>query len=212
MAQISQKTGAQTLSQRDTVLISLFGALWGLMEITIGVTVKGLRIPMGGALLTAFAVVIFTTGRYFVPKRGATLMMGAVAAILKIFSIGTIIASPFLAILMEGLIGEIVLSVLGVNRFSFIFAGITLLLYSILHPFISQGIIFGTDIYKIYLESFRRLGELLHISSAHLLWIIFIYAMLHAFLGILAGYLGFKLSGQVQHELNLLRSQKETMA
>jgi hypothetical protein len=45
-------SGIESLS-RDTVLIGIFGALWGLMEITLGLTIKGLRIPMGGAVLTA---------------------------------------------------------------------------------------------------------------------------------------------------------------
>ncbi len=202
----------QRLTRHDIVLISTFGALWGLMEITVGVTIKGLRIPMGGAILTAIAVIIFTTGRYFVPKFGATVMMGAVAAILKIFSIGTIIASPFLAILMEGLIGEILLTLLGVHRFSFMLTGVTLLLYSVIHPFISQGIIFGTDIYKIYLESFKRLGEVLHIPAAHLLWIIFAYALLHIILGLIAGWFGFKLARKTEEELILLQKQRETMA
>jgi len=206
------KNATDSLTRRDTLTISLFGALWGLMEITVGVTIKGLRIPMGGAILTAIAVMIFTTGRYFVPKPGATVMMGAVAAILKIFSIGTIIASPFLAILMEGLIGEIILTVLGTNRFSFVLTGIVLLLYSVLHPFISQGIIFGTDIYKIYLETFKRLGEVLHIPTSHLLWIIMAYAGLHLILGFIAGWMGFKLSRKVEEELLILRKQKEKVA
>ncbi len=212
MARLALKPSSAAFTRHDTVLISLFGALWGLMEITVGVTVKGLRIPMGGAILTAFAVIIFSTGRHFVPKFGATFMMGAVAAILKIFSIGTVIASPFLAILMEGLLGEIVLTLLGTNRYSFIITGILLLLYSIVHPFISQGIIFGANIYKIYLESFKRLAGLLHIPAGHLLWILLIYVALHIILGVAAGWFGYALARKVEEELTVLRKQRESMA
>jgi len=189
-------------SLRDTVLIGTFGALWGLMEITLGVTLKGLRIPMGGAILTAVSVVIFLTGRYFVRRRGSILMMGAVAAILKIFSIGTVIAGPFMAILIEAVIGEILVTLLGVNRISYLLTGMILLLYTIIHPFISQGIIFGTNIYKIYLQTFSRLAEIIHVDSSHLLWIVAGYAGIHALLGALAGWLAYRLPRRVEKELH----------
>ncbi len=192
---------SSTHSLRDTVLIGTFGALWGLMEITLGVTLKGLRIPMGGAILTAVSVVIFLTGRYFVRRRGSILMMGAVAAILKIFSIGTVIAGPFMAILIEAIMGEVLITLLGVNRVSYLLTGTLLLLYTILHPFISQGIIFGTNIYKIYLQTFSRLAEIIQVDGSHLLWIVAGYAGIHALLGALAGWLAFQLPRRVENEL-----------
>jgi len=193
------------LSRRDTALIATFGALWGLMEITVGVTLKGLRIPMGGAILTALAVIIFTTGRYFVPRKGSVLMMGAVAAILKIFSVGTVIAGPFMAIVLEALFGEILLSLLGRHLLSYILTGVILLLYSMVHPFISQGIIFGANIYKIYMDSFTRVAELLHIPARHLLWIIALYAGVHALLGATAGWIGYLLPRRAEYEYAQLK-------
>ncbi len=193
------------LSRRDTALIATFGALWGLMEITVGVTLKGLRIPMGGAILTALAVIIFTTGRYFVPRKGSVLMMGTVAAILKIFSVGTVIAGPFMAIVLEALFGEILLSLLGRHLLSYILTGVILLLYSMVHPFISQGIVFGANIYKIYLDSFTRVAELLHIPARHLLWIIAFYAGVHALLGATAGWIGYLLPRRAEYEYAQLK-------
>ncbi len=193
------------LSRRDTALIATFGALWGLMEITVGVTLKGLRIPMGGAILTALAVIIFTTGRYFVPRKGSVLMMGAVAAILKIFSVGTVIAGPFMAIVLEALFGEILLSLLGRHLLSYILTGVILLLYSMVHPFISQGIVFGANIYKIYMDSFTRVAELLHIPARHLLWIIALYAGVHALLGATAGWIGYLLPRRAEYEYAQLK-------
>lgn len=193
------------LSRRDTALIATFGALWGLMEITVGVTLKGLRIPMGGAILTALAVIIFTTGRYFVPRKGSVLMMGAVAAILKIFSVGTVIAGPFMAIVLEALFGEVLLSLLGRHLFSYVLTGVILLLYSMVHPFISQGIVFGANIYKIYMDSFTRVAELLHIPAQHLLWIVALYAGIHALLGATAGWIGYLLPRRAEYEYAQLK-------
>ncbi len=194
---------------RDTVLIGVFGALWGLMEVTLGVTLKGLRIPMGGALLTAVSAIIFLTGRYFVPRRGSILMMGAVAAILKIFSIGTVIAGPFLAILIEAAMGELLISLLGIHRLSYLLTSVILVLYTIVHPFFSQGLIFGVGIYKIYLETFTRFAEILGIGLHHLLWVALGYAGVHVLLGVLAGWIAFSLPRRVEAEHRQMQSQRE---
>ena len=127
----------------DTILIAIFGALWGFMEISLGVILKGLRIPLGGAILTAIACIIFLTGRKFAQRRGSIIMMGTIAAILKVFSVGTVIAGPFMAILIEALIAEVIISILGINLLSYVFTGSILTLYTIVHPFISQGSEYG---------------------------------------------------------------------
>ncbi len=201
---VASLTGGQHGYARDTVVMAVFGALWGLMEVTVGVTLKGLRIPMGGAMLTSLSAVIFLTGRYFVPRRGSILIMGAVAAVLKIFSIGTVIAGPFLAILIEALLGEALVLLFGIHRLSYMLTGSLLLLYTIVHPFISQGIVFGTNIYRIYLETFTRIAEILHLNTEHLLIIVAIYAGIHALMGALAGWVAFSLSRSVENELHRL--------
>jgi hypothetical protein len=183
-------------------MIGIFGALWGLMEITLGTILKGLRIPMGGAMLTALACIIFLTGRYFIPKRGSVLMMGAIAAFLKIFSVGTVIAGPFMAILIEATIAEVLLLLFGTNRLSYIITASSLTLYTVVHPFISQGIIFGDNIYKIYFESFRRFSELFDIGLNYLGLIIAGYVLVHLAIGITAGWVAYSIATRTKDELS----------
>jgi hypothetical protein len=194
---------------RDSVFIAIFGALWGLVEITLGVFLKGMRFPMGGAILTAISSVIFLTGRYFIRRRGSILMMGAIAAILKVFSLGTVIAGPFMAILIESFIAEIAISLLGIHRFSYIFTVCLLTLYTIIHPLIAQGIIFGENIYKIYLEIFQKVAQLLHIDFQFIGWIILFYAIIHLILGTAAGWFAYSLSIRVNRELSRQSKDKK---
>lgn len=189
-------------TSRDAILIAVFGALWGLMEISLGVVLKGLRLPMGGAILTAIACPIFLTGRYFVRKKGSIIMMGTIAAILKIFSVGTVIAGPFMAILIESILAEILISFLGIHRLSYVIIATLLIVYTIIHPFIAQGIIFGDNIYKIYLETFKKIADLMHIDIIHLSWIIMVYITIHLILGISSGWFAFSLAIGVKKELN----------
>jgi hypothetical protein len=197
-APISESTSLS----RDSVFIAIFGAVWGLVEITLGVLLKGMRLPMGGAILTAVSCIIFLTARYFIRRRGSILMMGTIAAILKVFSVGTVIAGPFMAILIESLLAEISISLLGIHRFSYLFTGGMLSLYTIIHPFISQGIIFGENIYKIYLEIFQKIAQLLKIDLQYIGWIILLYAFIHIILGTSAGWFAYSLSNRVSREFS----------
>jgi len=185
---------------RDSVFIAIFGALWGLVEITLGVVIKGTRLPMGGAFLAVLCSIIFLNGRFFVRRRGSILMMGGIAATLKIFSVGTVIAGPFIAILIESLIAEALVSFLGVHRFSYVITANALSVYTILHPFISQGIIFGENIYKIYLETFQKITQLLQLDFSYLIWIILIYVFLHLILGTASGWFAYSLALRVKKE------------
>lgn len=204
---VNKNKPVNTLTAHDLSIIAVFGALWGLMEITLGATLKGLKIPMGGALLTVVAAVIFMTGRYFVRRRGSILLMGAVAAILKIFSVGTVTAGPFLAIWLEAIFAEVLITSFGINRFSYFITPVFLLLYTIVHPFITQGLLFGDDIFTIYLLTFQKLAEVFRIRPEKMVWIAMSYAGIHVLLGLFSGWMAYSLAIKVEQEV--IRSTKK---
>ena len=196
---------------KSTVLIGVFGALWGLMEISLGTLLKGLRIPMSGAILTSVAAIIFLSGRYFIHRKFSILIMGGIAATIKVFSVGTVIAGPFMAILIEAGIAELLISFLGISRLSYVITSITIVIYTILHPFISQGIIFGANIYKIYLGTFHKLADVLHTGYQYLAIIILLYILFHALLGATSGWIAYSISKRVENEYNNLLQQPEKL-
>ena len=190
----------------ETAIIAVFGALWGLMEITLGAALKATRLPFSGAILAALAVVIALTGRYFVHRRGAILMMGGVAALLKIFSAGTVIAGPFFAILMEAAIAEGVVTLLGLRRIAFITAGAAMVGYTVLHPFITQGILYGGRIYEVYWATARQVGQWLHLEIVHLALFIVLYLGGHVLAGGLAGWFAYRLARSSERELERMEN------
>jgi len=210
------RNGSGTMSThlvtRDTVVIAVFGGLWGFVELTLGVPLKALRVPLSGAVLAAAAAVVCLTGRAFVPRFGAVLMMGCVAALVKLFSTGFVILGPFLAILIEAAIAEILTTVLGVRRVSFILTGMFLLLYTIVHPFLMQGVLFGAEILAIYLEIVQRAGRFLHLEVRHLGLLAFAYAGLHALAGALAGGVAWELASRVRQELRRTQAGESASA
>lgn len=197
----------ESISGRDTLYIAVFGALWGLLEITLGTTLKGLRIPFTGLLMASLASMIFMSGRYLVRQRGAILMMGGVAALLKLFSIGGFMLGPFWAILFEALLGEAVFCILGVNRISVVMAGILILVYTTVHPFITQGILYGANIYRIYLDMLEKFANVLHISEMNFLLVGVLYLITISILGTIAGLTGYSIGREVDKKLQTYRQR-----
>jgi hypothetical protein len=192
------------LAPSEAAIIAVFGALWGLMEITLGTALKGTRLPFSGAILASIAAVIALTGRHFIQRRGAILMMGGVAALLKIFSVGTVIAGPFFAIIVEASLAEAIVLLMGIHRPACVAAGAVMVSYTVFHPLITQGIFFGGRIYEVYWATAQHVGRLLHLEIVDLALFIALYLGLHALAGGLAGWFAFRLARSARSELDKL--------
>lgn len=197
----------QTIEKRDLVLIAIFGTFWGLIEISLGAFLKGLKIPLSGTLLASISVLICLTGISFIRKKNAAILMGAVAAFIKLFSIGVFILSPFFAILMEALLAEICIRVFRINLFSFVITGIVVLFYPMIHPFLFQGLIYGSDIYHIYIETFYKFLEWIGLNENYLYTVIIIYVSVHIIAGTLAGLIAHIVSKSVKLKLESSKNE-----
>jgi hypothetical protein len=195
-------------ASRYTLPIAVFGTLWGLLEMTLGLALKGLRIPFTGFLMVMLVTVIFLVGRRFAPRPGSVLMMGGVAALLKIFSIGGFILGPFWAILMEALIADVVLSTLGFNRVSAVLTAILLLAYTTVHPLLAQTVLYGGEIIPIYLEMIGKGAALMGLERGSLLTVAGAWLALITVLGTTSGLVGFRLGGHVELRVERLRTER----
>lgn len=198
-----------TSTSRDTLYIAVFGTLWGLLEITLGTGLKSLRIPFTGFIMVALALVILLAGRYFVPRRGSILMMGGVAALLKIFSIGGFVLGPFWAILIEALLAEIIITMLGLRRLACMLTGVVLLAYTTVHPLIAQRVLYGSGIIQIYLEMLDRGRGALGLQDASLWLVVGSWLLVITILGSAVGLAGHRLGREVEQRVHRLRARSE---
>lgn len=203
-----ERTGAGTVS-RDTLYIAVFGTLWGLLEITLGTGLKSLRIPFTGFIMVGLALVILLAGRHFVPRRGSILMMGGVAALLKIFSMGGFILGPFWAILVEALLAEIIITTLGLRRLSCMLTGVVLLAYTTVHPLIAQRVLYGSGIIQIYLEMLDRGRSAVGLGDASLFMVLGGWLAVITVLGSAVGLAGFRLGREVEARVKRLKAARE---
>lgn len=180
------------LTTRNLVTLAVFGALWGAVEISLGSVLKALNVPLGGAILSAFGLMIAMIGRLFVPRRGTTLFIGIIAMVLKIFSIGNIIIGPMIGIITEAILAEIILSLFKKPSLpAFLLAGIAGNVWVVIQPFVTGLLIFGRDLFTVWLDLLDLGQRLFGIDTRAAFLIVLVLAIVHILIGVLSGWLAW---------------------
>jgi len=174
--------------------MAVFGALWGLVEISLGSVLHAVNLPLNGMLLSVIGVLIASIARLFVPRRGSTIFIGVVATVLKLFSIGNILIGPMVGILAEALIAELILDAFPKpSRLAFISACASAALWTVVQPFVTGVLLFGRNLLVVWLDMLDMGGRLFGLSSQATLWIVLALVALHLVVGGLGGWLAWKL-------------------
>ena len=182
---------------RQLVTMAVFGALWGVVEISLGSVLHAIKIPLTGLALTAIGLMVALIGRLFVPKRGSTFFIGVIATVLKLFSIGNIVIGPMIAILAEALVAELILDIFTKpTRLAFMLAVAGGALWTLIQPFVTGLLIFGRGLLSIWLDTIDLGSRLFGLSSQAVLWIVVGLVLLYLAVGAISGWLAWKL-GQV---------------
>jgi hypothetical protein len=189
-------------STRELILLAVFGALWGLVEISLGSVLHTIHIPMAGMFLAALGLVVALAGRLFVPRRGSTLFIGAIAMVLKLFSIGAVVIGPMVGILAEALVAEIILSLFErPTRLAMLAAGAGGVLWTLVHPFVTNPLLFGRGIFTVWLDLLDRGTRLLGLPSGAWFAIVLLFAAIHISVGLVAGALAWTVGHLLQERL-----------
>lgn len=190
------------LSTRELATLAVFGALWGLVEISLGAVLKTLDIPFSGALLGAIGLTIALTGRVFVPRRGSTLFIGTIAMLLKLFSLGGVVIGPMVGIFSEALVAEIVLSLTGrPRRWAACLAGALGVTWTLVQPFVTGPLLFGLALFEVWAELLTRGERLLGLAPSAALWIVLGLLAIYLLIGGMAGWISWDIASLLQKRL-----------
>lgn len=195
------------LSTRDLSVIAIFGVIWGLVEISLGSVLKSLHIPMSGMVLSALGLSVALIGRVFVPRKGSTLFIGALAMLLKLFSMGNIVTGPMLAIFVEALAAEFVLSQCEkLGRGAFILAGAFGVSWSLLQPFVTGPLLFGRSVLVVWLDFIDSGSKLLGFGEQAIVGIVLGMVAIYLAVGALVGWLSVDLARRLAKRMGKLGS------
>ncbi|MBN1538350.1 MAG: hypothetical protein JW908_16555 [Anaerolineales bacterium] len=187
---------------RELVTLAVFGALWGLDEISVGALLKSLNVPFSGMFLAAIGLLILMIGRIFVPHKGSSVFIGAIATILKLFSLGGPVIGPMIGIMGEAIIAEIVLSIAQKpSRLSFILAGAAGVFWPLIQPFITGPLLFGLSLFSVWLDLLDIGNRFLGLDTSAALWIVLALIAIYWIVGGIAGWLAWDIGHILQVRL-----------
>ncbi|GAB4505936.1 MAG: hypothetical protein Kow00123_00740 [Anaerolineales bacterium] len=192
---------------RDWIYVAVFGALWGILEITLGSYLHVLFPPLAdtfvvGLIMAGIGAIIALVGRWFVPKRGAVLAIGVVTAILKAFSLGGVVVGPIVAILAEVVLMELALWLRAVpTRGLYMLAGALAVSWNFFHKFIMMRLLYGKSIVQVYTQMVKEGSKVLGIDVAYAVAIIVILFLFRVVVGAVAGWIGWDLGRLVGRRL-----------
>lgn len=193
-----ESTGNKGLSRQQIARTAVFGALWGVVEVTAGNALHLAKVPFRGVIMALMAVAILACARRFAAYRGSLILIGAIAATFKAGSMGGFVITPMLAIFAEALIAESVFTTMGYGRMTSLIAGILGLLYTFLHGVIMQVFFFGLDIFDVYGNILSEISG----SDVNIYILMALLGIAHVIAGAAAGLVGFKIGHKTNQILN----------
>lgn len=179
---------------RELVTMAVFGALWGLVEISLGSVFHAIDLPMTGMALAVIGVMVASIGRLFVPKRGSTIFIGVIAMILKLFSIGSAVIGPMMGIFTEALIAELILDAFAKPpQPAFITACASAALWTLIQPFVTGVLLFGRNMLVVWLDLLDMGTRIFGIPYQASFWIVLTLVVMHLIFGGIGGWFAWKL-------------------
>ena len=193
---------------RSLVVVGIFGAVWGALELSLGALLHALRVPFSGMFLAATGIAVALAGYRFVPKQGTIFAIGLVTAALKAASLGGVVLSPMVGIIAEAALAELVIDLTGGRRqWNFVVGGMAATLWTLVHPFVVQGLLGGVGMATVWMWTVEKSARLLHLPPQALWVIVSSLLALHSAVGALAGATAWGLAGSVSRRLEARRAQ-----
>lgn len=187
----------EKLSESNLVNTAVFAALWGVTEVYIGTMLHASKLPFRGSVMSLAAILILVGARAVLNYKGSLILLGIVTATFKLFLGMGFNITPFLAIIIESLIAEIILNRIGFNGFTSMLSGLTIMLYTLIHGLVMQAIFLGTDIYKIYYDIILQLTNHLGFTQNHVLILLILLPILYLSIGASIGLFGWSVGKNI---------------
>lgn len=194
---------SQSYRDRFWAFVTVFGTLWGGLELTLGTFLHTLHVPKTGLIMVTLSIVLLIAQRRLFPARGLTICTGIIAACIKSLSPGGIIVGPMVGILSEALVIELFLLPGSRNYLSGIIAGGMGILWSQLISVFRKWVIYGDDFIKALFKFISKFLTLDATSTAG--WTLLASALGLIFaIGAVAGFLGGRMGRRVEKRIEAI--------
>ncbi|MEN8228740.1 MAG: hypothetical protein ABFS38_11360 [Bacteroidota bacterium] len=167
------------------------GGLWATFEIIVGSMLHNLHLPFSGTILATFSVILMISFLQVWNINGLIWRAGIICGLMKSLSPSAVILGPMTGIMMEAVIMDLMIYLVGRNMIGYLMAGIGALLSAILHKLASLFILYGNDLVTIYVNLFDFLKKQFHLVNASPKDLIIGIVMAYIILGTMAAISGY---------------------
>ncbi len=179
-------------------------ALWGFSEAFLGGFLHGLKLPFTGLLVGNVAVIIIILIGTLSDKKTSVMRACLVTMIIKALVSPHTPVTAYLAVFLQGLVGQILFSNGGIKTVSAVALGLIAGILSSLQKVIFLTLIFGQEFWNAVNQfTVFVLIEVFKVKDANIqmsFWLITLYMGIHITAGILAGFYGSHLSKSIKSE------------
>lgn len=177
---------------------TVFGALWGALEVTLGVLLHTIRLPFSGIWLAGAGSMLLIAGLTLYPRRGFALRAGVVCMLMKLITPGIKLFTPVIGIGVEALLIE---AIIGRGRFGYaraMIAAATVALSVIVQGLIFVTVIYGWDLLLLYYTMLKKSSQWLGIEDEAGVGAILVLVAATAVIGAAFGAYGLYLGRMVK--------------
>jgi len=143
-------TSDRTAISDKWIRASIIGTIWAAAEIVLGSFLHNLRVPFSGNMLTAIALVILIAVSYRWRQHGLYWRAGVICALMKAMSPSAIIFGPMIAIIMESVLLEVSVRLLGRTWLGFIIGSMLAMSWNLFQKVFNMIIFYGGNLVEIY--------------------------------------------------------------
>ena len=165
-------------------------SVWGSTEVMLGSFLHNIKLPMAGTLLTFIAIIYMSVFAIIWKEKLLILKASLITALIKSISPSSVLLGPMTAIILEGLLFELALLVIGRNFLGIVLAGMLVQISVLVHKAIALLIVYSTDLVRIInnLYTFAQRQFQFELSGQQALFIIII---IYAIIGLSASIIGY---------------------
>ncbi len=170
---------------------AVVGGLWASLEIIIGSFLHNARLPMAGSTLAFFGTILLIGYYQLWPQRGLIIRAGLITAIMKSVSPSAIILGPMMGIMLEAILIELVILILGRNFIGYLIAGIFSVSSALFYKIFSMIVFYGYDLIQVYINVINFGLKQLRIAEAEPVQVLAVLLVFYTLMGTIAATLGY---------------------
>jgi hypothetical protein len=183
-------------------------ALWAVCEGMLGGIIHGINMPGTGLLVSSGAVICISLLAWYFPAKGIILKATIIVCIFKMLLSPHSPPTAYIAVLFQGLMGELLFVGRRTFKFSCIMLAVLALVESAIQRILVLTIIYGTGLWKAADQFISKLTGEKHITNFS--WYIAIgYVLLHLVVGFFIGRYASGLPAGLHRKFVAIKTEEE---